>query len=125
MESPDTLPLTEDRIFISNPSKQKQCKSKWLSGVLFAFGAIFILLSMAEMRWIHDEPQVVVTHICYGSALILAGVAFLIGPLNYIKGLFRRDKICLTITSYIITTTLGVYGWYYGVSTWFALLVAG
>ena len=49
MESADTLPLNEDRIFISNPVKQKHCKSKWLSAVLFAFGGIFILLSMAEM----------------------------------------------------------------------------
>ena len=61
--------------------------------------------------------------VSFGSGFVLAGIAFLIGPVNYIKGLFHKEKIHITIASYLITTILGIYASIFGIGLRFSLFV--
>ena len=54
---------------------------------------------------------------------IIAGVAFFVGPVEYLKGLFSKDKIKTTIVTYTITSFFGLYASMYGCGVYFTMLV--
>ena len=64
------------------------------------------------------------THLSYGSGFVVGGVAFMIGPINYVKSLCHRDRIHITISTYIVTTLLGTYAAVFGVTFYFTIFIA-
>mgnify|MGYP001613910027 CR=1 FL=1 len=54
---------------------------------------------------------------------ICTGVAFFIGPIEYVKGLFSKDKIKATIITYTVTSMFGMYASVYGCGIYFTLFV--
>ena len=81
-------------------------------------------MSITEIPLIASNPVKFLKDLSYGSGFVLAGIAFYIGPLNYINGLFHKDRIHMTIGSYIVTTFFGLWATIYGVGFYFTIIIA-
>lgn len=82
------------------------------------------MLSLIEIPAIPTEPIQFLKHLSYGSGFIISGIAFFLGPVNYVKGLFHKDRIHITISSYLVTTALGMYAAMFGVGFYFTIIIA-
>ena len=86
-------------------------------------GIAMIGYSLLEFPTIWLNPVPFLKHISAGTMLIIFGVAFFVGPFEYLKGLFSKDKIKTTIVTYTITSLFGLYASMYGCGVYFTMFV--
>ena len=91
--------------------------------ICLGVGFCLIAYSFGEVPKIWVDPLPFLKHISIGTMFVIFGVAFFIGPFEYLKGLFSKEKIKTTIITYSITSLFGLYASVYGCGIYFTLFV--
>ena len=74
----------------------------------FVIGALFLLLAFTFLPIVLLSPGKFNTFFSLGSCFIQLGLAFYNGPLNYLKMLFKKENLTISLV-YVVTLVLALY----------------
>jgi len=85
-----------------------QEKNYYAFGAFFIVGALFLFLSLTFLPLIFIAPNKFNMFFSLGSFFIHLALAFFHGPINYVKILFKKENIMISVF-YVVSLVFAIY----------------
>ena len=92
----------------------------WMA-IFFAIGCLFLMAAMTALPFFLLSPSGFNTYFSLASTCMLVSVSFFYGPLNYVKKLYARENLLISVI-YTASTTASLasmffaYGYLYSIA---------
>ena len=92
----------------------------WMA-IFFAIGCLFLMAAMTALPFFLLSPSGFNTYFSLASTCMLVSVSFFYGPLNYIKKLYARENLLISViytasTAASLASMFFAYGYLYSIA---------